>query len=107
MKKTMEPDRLRLLRLLEAYEPTAGMSVRSHGDNLILGRDTPSGDGSRSTGPDDRLRLTRLGRNSWGLGVKRHNGRWERTPFSGSIQEMVSAILFFMQHLCAPVDWVD
>ena len=104
MKKTMEPDRLRLLRLLEAQKPTAGMSVRSHGDNLILGRDTLSGEDPRSTERDDRLRLTKLGRDSWGLSVKRHNGRWERTPFSGSIQEMVSAILSFMQHLCAPVE---
>jgi len=101
MKKMMEPDRLRLLRLLEAHEPTAGMSVRIHGDNLILGRDTPSREEPGSTERDDRLRLTKLRRDSWGLSVKRHNGRWDRTPFSGNIQEMVSAILAFMQHLCA------
>jgi len=99
MKKAMEPDRKRLLQLLEAHEPTAAMSVRIHGDNLILGRDTPSGEEPGTTERDDRLRLTRIRGDSWGLSVKRHTGRWERTPFSGSIQEMVSAILSFMQHV--------
>lgn len=104
MKNALEPDRLRLVDLLEAHGPTAGMSVHSHGDHLILGRDEPAGAGSPTGDRDDRLRLTRLGRHNWGLSVKRHNGRWERTPFSGSLQEMVSAILSFMQHLCARVE---
>jgi hypothetical protein len=38
----------------------------------------------------------------WGLSVKRHNGRWERTPFSGSMKEMVETIWTFMQHLVTP-----
>ncbi len=104
MKNPLEPDRQKLVDLLEAHEPTAGMSVRSHGDHLILGRNEPSRGDSFAGHRDDRLRLTWLTRDRWGLSVKRHNGRWERTPFSGSLQEMVSAILAFMQHLCAPVD---
>jgi hypothetical protein len=34
--------------------------------------------------------------------VKRHTGRWERTPFMGTIEEMVDALRTFMQHLVAP-----
>ena len=49
------------------------------------------------------MRLTRLSASKYGLSVKRHNGRWERTPFSGTITEVFEAILSFMQHLLAPV----
>jgi len=51
---------------------------------------------------DDRVRLTRLSASTYGLSVRRHTGRWERTPFSGSMDEMVDAILGCMQHLVAP-----
>jgi len=90
-----------LQRLLEAHEQTVGLSVRVHGDHLILGR-------RESVGPsglienDDRVRLTRLSASQYGLSVKRHTGRWERTPFSGNMQEMVDTILGCMQHLIAP-----
>lgn len=100
MKQNMEPPRSQLSRLLEAQEPTAGMYVRIYGDHLILGRELPlAGEGKPER--DDRLRLSRIRGLAWGLSIKRHNGRWERTPFSGDLEEMVNAILSFMQHLCA------
>ena len=79
---------------------TAGMRVRVHGEHLIVGRDDAASDGERA-GSDDRVRLTRLGPSTWGLSVKRHNGRWERTPFTGTIAELVDVIHTFMQHLVA------
>lgn len=89
-----------LERLLESDRLTAGMCVRAHGDNLIVGRpDTSSPDKAPQT--DDRVRLTRSGRTTWGLSVKRHTGRWERTPFSGRLEEMVDVMHTFMQHLVA------
>ena len=88
-------------RLLEAHEPTAGLYVRVHGDHLILGRQEPGGrDGEVLD--DDRVRLTRVGSSSWGLSVRRHTGRWERTPFCGTMEEMVDTIVGCMQHLVAP-----
>ena len=100
MKQDMEPKRAQLLRLLEAHEPTAGMYVRIYGEHLILGRELAlEEDGKMER--DDRLRLSRIRGLAWGLSIKRHNGRWERTPFSGDLEEMVNAILSFMQHLCA------
>jgi len=90
-----------LTKLLDAHELTNGMYVRVHGDNLILGRREPVGKRSELA-EDDRVRLTRLDTSSYGLSVKRHTGRWEKTPFSGSMQEMVEAVLTFMQHLVAP-----
>ena len=91
----------KLKGLLEAHEPTAGLYVRVRGENLILGRREPIG----PNGPledDDRVRLTRLSTSTYGLSVKRHTGRWERTPFSGTLEEIVDIILGCMQHLVAP-----
>lgn len=89
-----------LEQLLESDRLTAGMCVRAHGDSLIVGRrDTSSPDKAPQT--DDRVRLTRTERSTWGLSVKRHTGRWERTPFSGSMEEMVEVMHAFMQHLVA------
>ena len=101
MKPEMRVAQSNLTGLLEAHEPTAGLYVRAHGDHLILGRREPWGPGGEAV-EDDRVRLTRLGGSSWGLSVRRHTGRWERTPFCGTLQEMVEAILGCMQHLVAP-----
>jgi hypothetical protein len=101
MKAKMEQARQQLALLLEQHSVTSGMSIRVRGDHLILGRgDTLA----PSTKPedDDRVRLTRLSSRSYGLSVKRHTGRWERTPFVGNIDEMVHTIISFMQHLVAP-----
>lgn len=98
MNTTMRTAQAQLTKLLEAHQPTKGMYVRIHGDHLIVGRREPfSPDGSLVD--DDRVRLTRLKAASYGLSVRRHTGRWERTPFSGSIKEMVETIQAFMQHL--------
>ena len=89
--------------MLDQYERTAGMYVRVYGDHLILGR-TENLPGSADPEKIDRVRLTRLSASTWGLSVRRHTGRWERTPWSGSMKEMLDTILTFMQHLVAPYD---
>jgi hypothetical protein len=97
MKSTMETARARLAPLLEGHELTAGMSIRIYGDHLILARSDPE----TEAGTADRVRLTRLSASRYGLSVKRHTGRWERTPFSGTLKEMVQVMHTFMQHLVA------
>ena len=87
--------------LLEAHQPTVGMYVRMHGDHLILGRQEPIGPNGELEN-SDRVRLTKLATTTYGLSVKRHTGRWERTPFVGTLEEMVDIILGRMQHLVAP-----
>jgi hypothetical protein len=94
MKPGLTADRFQLLDLIEQHDVTAGMYVRVHGDQLILGRDA---DGEF----DDRVKLTKLGPKSYGVSVKRHTGRWQRTPFTGSMAEVVAAISSFLQHLVA------
>jgi hypothetical protein len=91
----------RLSQLLEAEPTTRGMYIRVYGKNLILGREEPFGPNGELE-KSDRVRLTRLNTSTWGLSVKRHTGRWEKTPFSGSIQDMVEVIQTLMQHLVAP-----
>ena len=86
--------------LLEQHELTAGMYVRVHGDHMIIGRAETIPDASE-TENSDRVRLTRLSASTYGLSVRRHTGRWERTPFSGSLKDMVDTILSVMQHLVA------
>ncbi len=102
MKIAMRIPRMKLTKLLAGQEMTAGMYVRVHGKNLIIGRREPSGPRGELE-DDDRVRLTRLNASTWGLSVKRHTGRWERTPFSSSMEEMVQVISTFMQHLVAPL----
>lgn len=87
--------------LLEKEEITAGMYVRVRGDHLIAGRLEPVGPegGLEET---DRVRFTHLGATSYGLSVKRHTGRWEKTPFSGTMKDMVEIVWGIMQHLVTP-----
>ena len=101
MKTAMRAAESKLRGLLDAHDRTAGLYVRVHGDHLILGRREPIGPNGEMEN-DDRVRLTRLSASAYGLSVKRHTGRWERTPFSGSMVEMVDTILGCMQHLVAP-----
>jgi hypothetical protein len=100
MKKNMDA-RSRLIKLLEAQEPTAGTYVRIHGNHLIIGRQERFGSNAELEN-DDRIRLTQLSSSRYELSVKRHTGRWERTPFSGTADEMLQVILECMQHLVAP-----
>jgi hypothetical protein len=104
MKPGMAIRQSQLEELLESNELTAGMYVRVHGDNLILGRREALGP-TGEMDDDDRVKLTRLGNSTYGLSVKRHTGRWEKTPFRGLMNEMVDVIWTLMQHLVA--SWHD
>jgi hypothetical protein len=101
MRTEMRIAESKLRGLLDAHEPTADLYVRTHGDHLILGRREPFGPNGEME-DDDRVRLTRLSASTYGLSVRRHTGRWERTPFSGNMEEMVDTILGCMQHLVVP-----
>jgi hypothetical protein len=39
------------------------------------------------------IRFTALGRDIWGLSFPTHAGRWERTPFVGSMQEVFNTLI--------------
>jgi hypothetical protein len=101
MKPGMAIRQSQLEELLESNELTTGMYVRVHGDSLILGRREALGPEGEIE-DEDRVKLTRLSASTYGLSVKRHTGRWEKTPFRGLMKEMVDIIWTLMQHLVAP-----
>ena len=74
--------------------------MRSWGDHLIIGRHEPFGPNEEMEA-DDRLRLTVLNRSSFGLSVRRHTGRWEKAPFTGTMDELTDIIWSLMQHIVA------
>lgn len=100
MTSQLEAARDRLLSRLDEHESTRGLYVRIHGKHLILGRREAFGP-DQEPEDDDRVRLTHLGGGSFGLSVMRHTERWERTPFSGTVDELVDVMIGTLQHVLA------
>lgn len=97
----IETAREQLETLLAKYKATRGLLVRVRGKHLTLVRETAGPDGTPEEDP--RVRLTHLGGGQFGVSVYRHTGKWERTPFRGTIDENVAVIVETMQHIVA--DW--
>ena len=101
MNPSVERAQARLDELLEESKVTAGLLVRVRGKQLTLVRQEAGPGGELEDDP--RVRLTHLGGEQFGVSVLRHTGKWERTPFAGTIDEVVATIAETMQHLVA--DW--
>jgi len=78
-------DAERLEELLARHEALDHLRVKKWGSSLIIF----SGEGRDQ---QKHARLTELGRDVWGLSLPRHTGSWERTPFVGSMEELVGAL---------------
>jgi len=100
MTRTLETAEGTLKGLLAADPLTQGMTTRARGTHIYAGRIDPPGPYAVEE-PDDRIRFSHLGGNRWGLSVRRHTGRWERTPFAGTLEELVEIVGTTMQHLVA------
>lgn len=99
-KRTVQQE---LRRLLDSDPSTEGMTIRPHGTSFVLGRLDPDPNGPYSSPePDDRVRLTATARGRFTVSVRRHTGRWEKTPFSGTLEQVHEAICATMQHLVMP-----
>ena len=70
--------------LLEQGETTCGMSVKTWGGHLVLGR-------VDADGPDPRFRLTPIGRGRYGLSLYDRN-RWDPLPYEGTLDELVDVL---------------
>ena len=90
-----------LVSLLAQHEMTKGLYVRARGKHLTVGREVPEPDDKKPEA-DDRVRLTHLSDGQFGLSVMRHTGKWEKTPFCGTLDELVGDMRGAMQHLLAP-----
>ena len=99
MDATIKQSKEELEELLAAHEVTSGLLLRVRGKQITLVREETGPDGA----PEDEpcVRLTHLGQGNFGISVLRHTGTWERTPFSGTIDDVVQVLLGPMQHLVA------
>jgi len=70
--------------LLDHGEATRGMSVKTWGGHLVLGR-------IDADGPDPRFRLTPLGGGQYALSLYDRN-RWDPLPYEGTLNELVDVI---------------
>lgn len=106
MKPEMAAAQASLAALLAQHDETRDLDLRVHGSNLILSRTEIYRVGEEPV-RDDRTRLTRLSRGQYGLSVKRHTGRWERTPFTGTLDEIVDIMRSLMPHVLPPMGITD
>ncbi len=75
-----------LQMLVASREGLDHIVVKKHGKSLKL----------MSEGPDrlePHARFTRIGRDRWRLDLPSHTGRWEQTPFSGSMDELLDTLI--------------
>ncbi len=69
--------------LLARHIDLAHLHVKKRGKSLTIASGDP---------PHNHARITALGRDIWGLSFPRHTGRWERTPFVGTMQEVIDTL---------------
>jgi len=85
----------RLLTLLHAHQGLDHLNIRKRGKSLTL-----------CSGPDDNIqqhaRLINRGPDFWQLSFPNHTGRWEPTPFIGSMDDLVDTLVndfgFHLEH---------
>lgn len=83
----LEPeDAEELEEKLHEHDELTHLCVKVRGDKLVI----YSGD---ANDPQKHARLTDIGRGIWGLSLPRHTGRWEPTPFTGTIEEILDTLV--------------
>jgi hypothetical protein len=83
----LEPeDTEELEELLARHEGGAHLRVKKRGDSLTI----YSGEAPHTV---LHARITHLGRGQWGLSFPRHTGRWERTPFVDTMEEIMATLI--------------
>lgn len=81
----MEDAIYELQELLEEHGDLDHLQVRKHGKSLIL----YSGE---EQDKENHARFTMVGRDLWGLSFPHHTGKWERVPFTGSLEELFDTV---------------
>ncbi|QQK74232.1 hypothetical protein HUG15_20905 [Salicibibacter cibarius] len=61
------------------------LNVRTHGPHLVIYSEE---DGEKV----NRARLTRFNDQTYELSMSNHRGKWEATPFSGTMAEMLTLL---------------
>ena len=91
----IEQERDHLSDLVGADEQWTHLQVKKWGKSLVL----YSGEGEDE---QKHARLTHLKGATWGLSLAHHTGRWDRAPFTGSLEELwqmlVNDFAPFLEH---------
>jgi hypothetical protein len=77
---------LEALRRLLAQRGLTYLHARKRGQALLL-------DSGPEDDPEPEARLTHLARGQWRLDLRHHTGKWEQTPFTGSLDELLQTAL--------------
>jgi hypothetical protein len=88
----------KLIRLLAQHELFFGVTITVRGNQIILERSYPEYTVNESR-VDKLVKLTSLGNNTYGLSVMRYTGRWQKTPFIGTFEDLVHVMLTTMPHI--------
>ena len=67
-------------------EGLAHLRVKKYGKSLMLLSGPESG-------PQKHARFTHISGNDWGLSFPRHTGKWEKTPFTGTLGELLDTLV--------------
>jgi hypothetical protein len=72
----------RALRAILAERKLTHLHVTKRGKALTIASGPPAD-------PDPEARLTLLAHGTWRLDLRHHAGRWDQTPFTGSLADLV------------------
>ncbi len=92
----------RLQSLIAKRHSTRGFLVRKRGTHLFLAREETL-QPNETTTIEDVVRLTWLGGPQFGLSAPNWKGRWERLPFSGTLEELLEVVEGPLGYLIAPL----
>lgn len=84
-----------LERLLAAHEGLGHLAVKRRGRTLTLTSED-------AYGPTRHAKLDWLGAQLWGLSLPTHAGRWEKTPFTGTLDELLQTLTQMLPFHLAP-----
>lgn len=91
----MDSAQEQLEELLASHRGIDHIRVKRRGRSLTLYSDS-------DYGADLHAKLTAIGRHRWALSLPRHTGRWEKTPFVGSMQEIIETLTQMLGFHLAP-----
>lgn len=84
-----------LERLLAAHEGLGHLAVKRRGRSLTLCSED-------AYGPTRHAKLDWLGAKLWELSLPTRSGRWQRTPFTGTLDELLQILIQMLGWHLAP-----
>ncbi len=94
---TIDKYRANLDELLRHHGGLQHLEVRKHGTSLVL---------YTRLGEDrlNRARLTAISRTRWRLDMPLHTGKWQATPYEGSLPEVFAILTGVLAPFIEPLD---